>query len=375
MAINRPGALDRVQLPSEVNTRVLITGTADVWENVTPAGIDLNGASNGGDNYGVQETFVNPVAPAEVFAYVCYQGVWKSNSYGAAGSWVKVSATAAMDNGKLWAGDIARDGSYMLAASGNNFSGTPEGRRQVWRSTDGGVNWTGNGSDLGGDPYSVRCSPYDTLRCLAATKDNPSKLLESADGGATWTDHGALSMNLSSAYVHYLHNSDTALIVGQDGGNSFRLTKSGGTWTPTQVTDLNGAGHYHGLHEIVYDSIQGAFWFPAAGGAAGTDGIWKSTNNGVNWTRVYSATTESVMVKTATKLYAQFGTPINGGVNDSKHTSADLNPGTTFATAQNLNTLFGMANGAKRIAATTDGSKWALIAGAWCAGIWRYVEP
>src|SRR6185436_21168017 len=60
-------------------------GTPGVWQDVTPAGINLApGASGGGfpDNYGVQDIVADPVRPADLYAFVCYQGVWRSTDYG-----------------------------------------------------------------------------------------------------------------------------------------------------------------------------------------------------------------------------------------------------------------------------------------------------
>jgi hypothetical protein len=379
MGLNTPCSVDRVTLgvSFKVAPPQTITGTAGVWTNVTPAGINLTAGysqtvvpGNVDDNYGVQDVLQDPANPSHFYAFVCYQGCWKSTNYGL--TWTKVSGTSVLDGGKNWGSGIAPDGSYMLNTCGNNFSGSPEVRRSFQRSTNGGVTWV-QSADVGGDPYNVTVSPFDNTRVIAATHDN-NHLLESTDSGVTWTDHGTVNAAIvHSGYVHYMHNSDTVLYVGQDGENTYRGTKSAGTWTWTQVTDLNDAGHYHGTHQIFHDAVNGAFFHTAGGGS--TEGIFKSTNNGVNWTRVYSTTEQTTLTGTPTMLYSMFAGPINGGSLNSNYTTATRNPGTSWAVSTDLSQTVGMNNGAKRIAVGTDGSRHVLVAGCWCAGIWRYIEP
>src|SRR5271170_3630562 len=84
------------------------------WVNVTPAGFSMDHSIAHGDNYGVQDILVNPKQPGELFAFSCYEGVWKSGDYGV--SWSKVSAAGGpLDHGKAWGSVIAPDASYMLS--------------------------------------------------------------------------------------------------------------------------------------------------------------------------------------------------------------------------------------------------------------------
>jgi hypothetical protein len=352
-----------------------LPGVVGEWVDVTPAALTFS--SGGADQFGVQDVRVHPATPTTAWFWACYDGCWQTTDGGE--TWAKVSGASILDDGKNWSSAISKDGDYLLNCCGNNTGtggngGSAQVNQTVQYSTDGGVTWTKTASFGTGltEVYCVRTSPFDNLRAIACTKFEPSRFFESLDGGRTWTDHGDFSASLASAYVSYLHNSDTVLFIGQDGGNAHRLTKSGGSWSSSAISDLSGVGHYHGMLETVYDSAQGALWMPAGGGSA--DGIYKSTNDGVNWTRVYSTSSESVMVRTATKLYAMFGAPLNGGTWDSKFTSADINPGTSFAAPVDPNALYGMANGAKAIGVVTSGSQVGLLAGAWRAGVWMYRE-
>lgn len=358
---NRPSALAKVTFPAALGAPRVISGTAGVWTDVTPVGIDLNVASNGGDNYAVQDVLPDPSQAGTFYAYVCYQGCWRSRNYGE--TWTKVSTTANMDAGKNWGGDIAPDGSYMVCAQSS--------RNAVLKSTDGGVTWVETGS-AGTELYHAAISPFDKTRAVASSHESGNNhMFESLDSCATWTDMGVVNASVgASGYIHYLHNSDTILFIPEGVTNVYRGTKSAGTWTWAAVTDLSNIAHAHGSHQIFHDVTNSAFFLGSAD-TGGTVGIWKSTNNGSNWTRVYTAEQENAVIGTPTKLYAMTSFPIGSGNIDNKFTSADRNPGTSWATAADP----GMLNGAKRFAVGTDGVKWVVLAGCWHAGIWRYVEP
>src|SRR5476651_1492449 len=63
---------------------------AGTWTNVTPAAIDLDAASFNHDNFGVQDVLVDPARPSHLYAFTCFQGVWKSADYGV--NWVKINS-------------------------------------------------------------------------------------------------------------------------------------------------------------------------------------------------------------------------------------------------------------------------------------------
>lgn len=369
----RPGALLAVTLNVGLRGAEAIGGTTGVWQNVTPGGISLSAGYSqtvGGstdDNYGVQDILNDPVSPNVFYAFTCYQGMWRSVDWGA--TWVKRSTSPILDGGKNWGASIAPNGSYMLNTCGNNFSGSPQYRRTIQKSTDGGITWPIVSGDNGGDPYMCAISPYDSTRAIASLHDVPN-LLESVDSGVTWSDMGTPGA-ASQPYVHYLHDSDTVLFVAADGGVSYRGTKSGGTWSWSTVTDLANGGHYHGSHQIYRDTSTGSIWMATGGGSQ--TGLWKSTNNGVNWTRV-ATTGDMTTIIAGTRLHAWWAAPISGGTVDCKWTRADLPAGTTWDATTDLNSSVGMADGPKRAATASDGIRRVIVAGCWCAGIWRYIE-
>jgi len=49
-------------------------GTLGTCTDVTPAGIDLDGAAFDGDNFGVQDVLADPARPSDLYAFTCHQG-------------------------------------------------------------------------------------------------------------------------------------------------------------------------------------------------------------------------------------------------------------------------------------------------------------
>jgi hypothetical protein len=341
-----------------------INGPFDTWIDVTDGGIDLNVASNGGDNYAVQDVIAHPTKPKRVFAFICYQGCWRSDNYGQAGSWSKVSITANADAGKNWGGDIAPDGSYLIMAQSS--------RNAFLKSTDDGVNWVVTGG-TGVEMYNAAISPFDKTRVVGTSHAfGNKKMYESLDSGDNWSDMGEINASVTqSGYISYLHNSDTVIFVPESAGQGcYRGTKSGGSWTWSAIATLADVAHAHGSHQIYRDPITGYFYLP--GGDNGGDvGIFQSTDNGVTWTQIYSTNVANAIIGTGTRLHAMYSFPIGSGSTSPQWTYAPQSTATGWAAPS---TPSGMVNGAKRFAILSDGFHKAIIAGCWHGGIWMRVE-
>jgi hypothetical protein len=350
--------------------QIWIEGESGVWVDRTPAALNL-AAGPVGDRFGVQDILPHPIIRGRAYMFSCYEGCWRTDNFGK--TWYKVSGSSILDGGKNWGSAIAPvTGSYLLNTCGNNFDtggagSAAEVRRTIQRSADGGETWI-KSADCGGDPYNVEICKYDENFAIAALHDN-NHFLESEDGGRTWTDHGVVNAAISnSGYVFYLHNKDTVLYQGTDSDPSFRGTKSGGVWTWTQITDLNSAGHIHGMSQMFHDEVNGVFYL-GAGANVGNDGIFRSTNNGVNWTKV-SSTPSSCIVGTLLKLYSGIGSPSLSGDFDPRITIANRVPGTSWSAPSDP----GLLSGPKRYAVMTDGNRYCILAGSWFQGVLQYIE-
>jgi hypothetical protein len=227
-------------------------GTLGTWTNVTPAGIDLNPASFGNDNFGVQDVLADPARPSDLYAFTCHQGVWKSVDYGL--TWAKVNTGtngATLDTGKLWTAAIEPNPNRnpnspptLWTATGNNAAG-------VWKSVDGGVSWTsyavnnatataasGN-AYFGNDVYALDVDPNDALHLIAGFHGFPG-ISESIDGGAHWTTIVVPNGIGASLYPFFVHTGGAAttratwLTQAQWDSNTagiWRTDNSGTTWT------------------------------------------------------------------------------------------------------------------------------------------------
>jgi hypothetical protein len=346
-------------------------GAPGVWENVTPAGISLDQQNpGGGDNYGVQDVLADPARPSDLYAFVCYQGVWRSTDYGM--TWTQVNSE--VNWGKPWGEAIDpnpnRDPNTppTLYAGGSNPIG-------FFKSTDYGENWTVTelptefGDYRYQQVYSIDVNPYDVDHVLVAFHEAPD-MAESTDGGATWVKHDTPGGDGSSYYPFFINTGnaetthETWLTIPQQNGDAraLRTTDGGANWT-----DLDQFQHHHGSAQI-FDAGAGTLYVAAMS----PSGIHKSTDYGVTWDMLTDKS-DGVVTATPNYLYGSVGMGWGkeGDPLDPKLVTAPRDGDATWTVTP---TPEGMVDGAKRMAVTFDGTHWVVVAGAWHAGIWRYVE-
>ncbi|HEV8246176.1 MAG TPA: hypothetical protein VGP93_10430 [Polyangiaceae bacterium] len=326
-----------------------VTGDPGVWENVTPDSVNL---TPGGDQFGVQDVLADPANPGVFYAFICLQGVWKSQDWGV--SWTHVSTDGNIEMGKPWGEAIAPDGGYMLVGNGNVNGG-------AWRSTDGGVTWTSHLIGGTNDPYMYDVDPSNKDHVISSSH-SLENIYESSDGGLTWSDRGPSGAGASN-YVFFL-TSTTWLVEGQSGGSSGtrRTTNSGGSWA-----DVGPMAHAHGNAQIVVDADNNSIY---VGGH--DNGIYRSTDGGASFSQV-SSTRSSGVFATGTTLYSTDGGANAAGTAPTPQKAA-RSDGTSWAAFVVPDT---MTNGVKRAATAldTESGKWVIVSGHWNGGIWRYVEP
>ena len=234
-----------------------------VWTDVTPAGIDLNPASFNNDNFGVQDIVADPARPGDLYAFTCHQGVWKSVDFGQ--TWTQVNTGtngATLDAGKLWTAAIDPDASRDPNTPPTLWTATGNAAAGVWKSVDGGVNWTSYAVDnttatsasgnnyFGNDVYALDVDPNDALHLIAGFHGYPG-ISESIDGGRTWTTIGVPAGIGSSLYPFFVRTGNAAttrvtwLTQAQWDSNPagiWRTEDAGATWTHVAPT----LEHKHG---------------------------------------------------------------------------------------------------------------------------------
>ncbi|MEI7935271.1 MAG: immunoglobulin domain-containing protein [Verrucomicrobiota bacterium] len=261
---------------------------------------------------------------------------WKQTS-APNGWWASVAASA--------------DGTSMVAAAGNWFSGGPG---QIYASTNCGATWTPTGAPEA--YWAAIASSASGTRLVAAQaaylNGNPGAIYTSTNSGATWT----LTSAPEAYWASVASSADgTKLVAAQvadaDGnpGAIYTSTNSGATWSPAVVPSDWWAS--------VASSAEGTNLVAAAGNVAtGSPGlVYVSTNSGATWTPasapdVYWASVASSAE--GTKLVAAQAADANGhpgAIYASTNSGATWNP--TDAPIGSWASAASSANGTKLVAA------------------------
>ncbi|HEV2210504.1 MAG TPA: hypothetical protein VG167_17150, partial [Verrucomicrobiae bacterium] len=177
----------------------------------------------------------------------------------------------------------------------------------VWKSTDGGTTWiplTDNQPSLAVGSIAIDPQNPQTIYVGTGEEDfalfnySGAGILKSTNGGASWTrlsgpfvgPFGSDSPFCGGAYIGSIAvgpgNSQIVLAGAEFQCNSgtglYRSTNGGTTWT--EVLGTPAAPDL--ITGLVYDPTDGNNVYAAVGAStsASNDGIWKSTNAGLNWT-------------------------------------------------------------------------------------------
>lgn len=373
------------------------------WINVTPPGVRLNGDyvfSGGQDfNYGAQEVVADLNNPGTFLVQVTYQGVWRSQDYGA--TWTRLGdGNGPMDNGRA-ALSIAPDGSYILATLLYPLNGFSNG---AWKSLS--PNNGGGTADLGAQSNWRRISipgvpdddmgvfhidPADKTHVIGQPHTVTGSFYESNDSGETWVAHAmppnSGSNNNCGACIAKLNLiNSTTLVATYDFGasaNSVNINpqlgkKSGSNWSWSVVSAKNEAGAstsgqqtFHGSQQVFVDTVNSAIYL------GGSEGVHRSADGGATWTRLATPQNYSEsIVATPNNIYsASAFAGTDGFQNDFQHAPrASADHGSAWVSGT---TPASMTNGwlGAAVAQDTNSSKWVIVAGCWDAGIFIYVEP
>jgi len=253
------------------------------------------------------------------------------------------------------------------------------GPDHVFRSTDGGLNFTLTGA-IAEQPdaaslYSIVVDPNDERHLISGLHEQ-DRLLESTDAGDTWhfvsgtgwPDGG------KSWFPYFVDTGDAAttrstwFAIAQDGGSAVMTSDGGKTWAKPQ--GLEGLQHPHGgssLHQ------NGNTLFVAGVYGPDGDGVYRSTDLGKNWARVAQGS-GAVVWGTPKNLYAMWGWACSGcgSKEGGPQYQTAPQPGTDW-TAGTLPDELDW--GPNSVAVTSDGKRSIFVGSMWATGLWRYVEP
>lgn len=243
-----------------------------VWQEVGPINIPGSGGGAG------RLTFVrfHPTQPNIIYVGTPNGGLWKSTDNG--DTWSNsndyLSVIGCSD---LLFHPTSPDTMYLATGDNDHTSTQSIG---VMKSTDGGLTW--NMTGLTFTPVSVRVfkmgmHPADPNILMAATT---SGLRRSINGGDTWTQ-------VSSGNYRDLEfsPSDPNIVYASTTTQFKRSTDGGATWQ-TIVSGLSSGTGNTRLAIAVSPDEPNAVWVAIAKSDNGLRGIYKSTDNGLNFTLI-----------------------------------------------------------------------------------------
>jgi len=310
------------------------TDTGDTWSQVTSGVINGSRLVIG----------VSPAQPGYVYLLQTsgpFAGLLKSTNSGQSFTTQSTSPNI-MDyscNGSGGSSQAWYD--LCIAVDPNNANIIYTGGVNIWKSTNGGVNWTINSHWVGAD-WGESCAPsvHADIHSLDWSPVN-GKLYNGGDGGVYWTSNGGTTWNqissgLAIAQVYKIGQSATvgSLTINgyQDNGTSSNLGSSfttviGGDGMEG-IIDYSDTNYRYG--EIYYGEIfrtNGGEYIPIAGSGinginesgtwvtpyilhetnssvmfAGYTNVWRSTNvktsnpSSVTWSKISSGATGSCSV-------------------------------------------------------------------------------
>ena len=253
-----------------------------IWRS-TDRGTTWNRLTSGlpvpGDNTGRIALAVAPSRPATVYAQL---------TTGVPGGYQGLGFYRSTDGGTNWA---RRDvgGAYTGAFGGFSWyfgamAVDPLNADRVWalgvsilRSTDGGASWTNTTGSAHVDQHALWVDPSDTQHLIAG---NDGGVYRSFDGGTNWS--GSNDLPISQFYAGTVAAYDPGKIIGGLQDNNTVLTQNGpGSWFAV----LGGDGFVPLLHPTRPDTLYSEFQFCCSG-----TGLWRSVNNGVSYSSPFGFT-------------------------------------------------------------------------------------
>ena len=237
-------------------------------------------------------TAVDFTTPTTVYSEYVYLSILKSTSSGSPNSWAKAM------NGIPTTGSNLSDGTSdrcefiaPLVMDPTNSLTLVAGTYRIFRTTNGGANWSAISVDLTGDGSGSVGSSGSVVTALAVAKSASSTIYIGTSGSAGTASRVCVTTNtgnswsdvtkapLPNLYVKSVAvdpaNSSRAIVTysGYGAGHVFLTTNRGSSWT-----NISGDLPDLPVNTIVIDPSNTGHW------VIGTDlGVFESNNGGSNW--------------------------------------------------------------------------------------------
>jgi photosystem II stability/assembly factor-like uncharacterized protein len=328
-----------------------------VWVNVTPSGMNPADLRPAKDSFGPGSIVGDPARPSDLYVGGSKSGLWKSTDYG--NTWTRINTQIP---------DVPR-GLVIAVAGTTPATVWSVGYNNIFKSVDGGV--TFKETKLTVSLYSLQVDPNDFNHLISGLHEADG-VYESIDGGASWqkvTGPGFPSGGVSW-YPFFIKSTPevtrrTWFAIAQGGATPALTSDRGATWTTP--AGLRGLQHPHGNAQI---HQAGSTLF--VGGLAGPgQGIYRSTDLGVNWSRVDGQMPQAMIWGTAKNVYAMYAWACSNCNLGTNFLTAPL-PGDTWSKGTAPPAL---VIGPNSLVVTNDGNHNVFVGLMWDQGLWRYVEP
>ncbi len=234
------------------------------------------------ENFMAQRVFPDGERPNPSTLALTFNSVQQAQSAGNNGSWKPLGPY----NGSSMGG-IGRINRVTFDPNNSQIVWAGAAAGGLWKSVDAGSSWTTNTDllpNLGVSDIAIDPTNSQIMYLATGDKDGGDTysygILKSTDGGQTWNTTG-LSYNISQLIRIsdiYINPSNTNIIIASTRQGIYRSTDAAASFTQVQSGVFNLIEQKPGDPNILYNSTI----------INASSDIWKSVNNGITWTQISS---------------------------------------------------------------------------------------
>ena len=220
-------------------SRGVVTDDQLIWIAGHTKGIERSG--DGGSSWSRVFTYeATSTTEDACFSDIDEDKIWMVGRYAR----VYYSPDRGINWSKIWQAPSALSSDYIYAIHMisntigwmcGNISTVDGLKKSVWKTTDGGVNWTIQKGDFPTGPYDMFAVDANTIYLLCST--TAGHIWKSTNGGTTWVDKGIGSRTRAGGRIFAI--GDNVWMTGKDNVTlEVMYSVDGGTnWTRVEVAD------------------------------------------------------------------------------------------------------------------------------------------